>query len=581
MAEYGRGFDWYISDDCVFRPSDREDMFVPSGCSYIEMWNYPDGGVSVLEGRLDHDEVSEWLVREPPLDDKMNTISGGTKLLISTIQYKRGWRDTFGFSKDTMRKIMSEFKLPVSFLQGYYSSRGCYSRHTLSELAGPLSDSHIGFIIDQGVSAPDDHNITFTWDARTRITRGFLRSTSKGDRADLLRGIRSFKTLASHPLPLCVLFIELNSIWAVSNIGDVIGRVFDIQKKTGHVGAMWAVDPDGKEKEHDWASMTLDLSFLGQSISLDRLRAQNAVRLFGFIEDSMGVLDVRKGGRVIRLLDKEEWEGFERDSEILLDISRAAHNKLSMHIDVFAHYKELATIQNQTVYNFIAQRDIQQNIEIAKDSKSIAVASKRDSSAMKSISLLTMVVLPGTFISTLFAVPLFDWDANSWSGVAKPRFWFYWAITVPLTLITLAIWMVWEKAFNRRSEELDRLARDEIGTEKEDKPPSRPASGSEIRESRRQGERGSVMSVSSGRGSVITRSSSERSRDRDGRPSYESADEAVYEYGRDPQRVSAEIDEKGAVESVSEQPDGSCHGPARRHTAPVWRGSRIGDGMVG
>lgn len=159
--------------------------------------------------------------------------------------------------------------------------------------------------------------------------------------------------------------------------------------------------------------------------------------------------------------------------------------------------------------------------------------------------------------------------------------------------------MVWEKAFNRRSEELDRLARDEIGTEKEDKPPSRPASGSEIRESRRQGERGSVMSVSSGRGSVITRSSTERSRDRDGRPSYESADEAVYEYGRDPvrreadinfgeglrivgqQRVSAEIDEKGAVESVSEQPDGSCHGPARRHTAPVRRGSRIGDGMVG
>lgn len=120
----------------------------------------------------------------------------------------------------------------------------------------------------------------------------------------------------------------------MSNIGDVIGRVFDIQKKTGHVGAMWAVDPDGKEKEHDWASMTLDLSFLGQSISLDRLRAQNAVRLFGFIEDSMGVLDVRKGGRVIRLLDKEEWEGFERDSEILLDISRAAHNKLSMHVSL-------------------------------------------------------------------------------------------------------------------------------------------------------------------------------------------------------------------------------------------------------
>jgi len=381
MADYGRGVEWYMSDECVFQRSDRDDIYTPSGSSYIEMWNYPGGAVSVLEGRLDHDEVPEWLAREPPLDDKVNTVTGGTRLLISTIQYKRGWRDTFGFSQDTMRKIMAEFKLPVSFLQGYYSSRGCYSRHTLSELAGAPSDSHIGFIIDQGVSAPDDHNITFTWDAKTRVTKGFLRTTSKGDRADILRGVRSFKTLASHPLPLCVLFIELNSIWAVSNIGDIIGRVFDIQRKTGHVGAMWAVNPDGKEKEHDWASMTLDLSFLGQTISLDRLRAQNAVRLFEFIKDTMNVLDVNNGGRIIGLLKEEQREEFVRDSEVLLDISRAAHNKLSMHIDVFGHYKELATIQNQTVYNLIAQRDIQQNIEIAKDSKSIAVASKRDSSA--------------------------------------------------------------------------------------------------------------------------------------------------------------------------------------------------------
>ena len=189
-----------------------------------------------------------------------------------------------------------------------------------------------GFEIDQGVSAPDDHNITFTWDAKTRITKGFLRTTSKGDRADLLRSVRSFKTLASHPVLLCVLFIELNSIWAVGNISDIIRRVLDIQRKTGHVGAMWAVNPDGKEKEHDWASMTLDLSFLGQTISLDRLRAQHAVRLFEFIKDTMNVLDVNNGGRIIGLLKEEQREEFVRDTEVLLDISRAAHNKLSMHV---------------------------------------------------------------------------------------------------------------------------------------------------------------------------------------------------------------------------------------------------------
>ena len=37
--------------------------------------------MSVLEGRLDHDEVLEWLAREPPLDEKMNTVTGGIRLL--------------------------------------------------------------------------------------------------------------------------------------------------------------------------------------------------------------------------------------------------------------------------------------------------------------------------------------------------------------------------------------------------------------------------------------------------------------------------------------------------------------------
>lgn len=51
------------------------------------------------------------------------------------------------------------------------------------------------------------------------------------------------------------------------------------------------------------------------------------------------------------------------------------------------------------VYNFIAQRDNRLNVEVARDSKSIAIASKRDSSSMKTISILTMVFLPGTFVT--------------------------------------------------------------------------------------------------------------------------------------------------------------------------------------
>jgi hypothetical protein len=51
------------------------------------------------------------------------------------------------------------------------------------------------------------------------------------------------------------------------------------------------------------------------------------------------------------------------------------------------------------VYNFIAQRDNMLNVEVARDSRAVAVASKRDSSAMKTLAIVTMAFLPGTFIA--------------------------------------------------------------------------------------------------------------------------------------------------------------------------------------
>lgn len=58
------------------------------------------------------------------------------------------------------------------------------------------------------------------------------------------------------------------------------------------------------------------------------------------------------------------------------------------------------------VYNYIAQMDAQYNQELSKystqlaaDSRQISVASKRDSTAMKGIAVLTMVFLPGTFVA--------------------------------------------------------------------------------------------------------------------------------------------------------------------------------------
>lgn len=64
-----------------------------------------------------------------------------------------------------------------------------------------------------------------------------------------------------------------------------------------------------------------------------------------------------------------------------------------------------------------------------------------DSQVMKSITLLTMIFLPATFICALFSTTFFSFDVKSWK--VSNQFWIYWAVVVPLTLVVVFMWWIW------------------------------------------------------------------------------------------------------------------------------------------
>lgn len=76
--------------------------------------------------------------------------------------------------------------------------------------------------------------------------------------------------------------------------------------------------------------------------------------------------------------------------------------------------------------------------------KVIAIETKRDSTAMKTITIaiLGMIFLPGTFIAAIFAMPVLDLSPPNSSSmvVVRKGFGIYWALTVPLTLSVLMTW---------------------------------------------------------------------------------------------------------------------------------------------
>ncbi|KAF2434099.1 hypothetical protein EJ08DRAFT_23525 [Tothia fuscella] len=116
--------------------------------------------------------------------------------------------------------------------------------------------------------------------------------------------------------------------------------------------------------------------------------------------------------------------------------------------------------QIDILYSKMAQEDNMLNF-------SIAVASTRDSSAMKALAVITALFLPASYIATLFSMSMFNWQASSSSSssssgdgvpqnesMVMPMIWLYWVIAVVLTFIVIFAWRWWwvsqDRSFSKR-----------------------------------------------------------------------------------------------------------------------------------
>ncbi|KAM0459465.1 hypothetical protein ACHAPV_005653 [Trichoderma viride] len=108
---------------------------------------------------------------------------------------------------------------------------------------------------------------------------------------------------------------------------------------------------------------------------------------------------------------------------------------------------ERLKVQREALYNIMSQREARLNLEIAGEQRRIAHASKRDSTAMKTISLMGALFLPGTYLASVFSMTFFNFQSGA-DPVISNWLWVYFIITVPLTVIIVGSW-IW---YDRRKE---------------------------------------------------------------------------------------------------------------------------------
>jgi hypothetical protein len=101
---------------------------------------------------------------------------------------------------------------------------------------------------------------------------------------------------------------------------------------------------------------------------------------------------------------------------------------------------------------------------IAEESRQIAWATRSDAQSMKLLALMTTIFLPGTFVSGLFSTPMFqrepkDTVDDTIVKVWKPGLFLYFAVSLPLLMMTLLIWGLWTFGHKLKNERYVRLAR--------------------------------------------------------------------------------------------------------------------------
>ncbi|KAF8988983.1 hypothetical protein BDQ17DRAFT_1434795 [Cyathus striatus] len=144
--------------------------------------------------------------------------------------------------------------------------------------------------------------------------------------------------------------------------------------------------------------------------------------------------------------------------QYLTETLQAKERDAKCILNWFQSYQKRLEIQINLAFNLRFQRDSETNVKIAKDTAKIAQDAQRDSASMITcsecrIAAVTMFFLPGTFICAVFSMVFFDAGVDVETGkntfFVSPKLWYFFAITVPLTILVFVVWVGWTRQRRR------------------------------------------------------------------------------------------------------------------------------------
>ncbi|KKP06098.1 hypothetical protein THAR02_01794 [Trichoderma harzianum] len=455
-------------DEYMFKFFVDECRVVEEKTSYVEIFNYTDPFYnSVEEHPLPMSEFENFLNRrgafEPP--QKMRE---GTKLLSGIrliIQKDAQHKDTFmpriiSLPKDKYMTMARTLKLPFRAIES-------------SSVVGPFfwcsydqddEDPHLHIVHRKSdvrkKGKTRGWEMILSYSFRTGITTGFIKGTPSSDIVQALKHLRGCYSQVGHPMLLSTIILSHD----LSPANDEKQRdARDWLRRLENAVSM-RDEVDTEEQYFQDGILSVD------GLNRDLVECHSHVM---WKRPQAYFMLVREMELCMERF-KVSWLDWKKD---FLSDEEIAHRKTidQLHRSILARlefYKvklkglenyihttlERLKVQREALYNIISQREARLNLEIAGEQRRIAHASKRDSTAMKTISLMGALFLPGTYLASVFSMTFFNFQSGA-DPVISNWLWVYFIITIPLTVIIVGFWLWYDRRrearYAKEDKELD------------------------------------------------------------------------------------------------------------------------------
>ncbi|KAI2639685.1 hypothetical protein GGS26DRAFT_541109 [Hypomontagnella submonticulosa] len=449
-------------EDYLFRYHLEQCHIVKEKTSYLEILNYSDAAYNTCESHplLTGDDFENYLQRTgafSPMKLREGVkLQDGIRLIV---QKDAEHADTFAplhisLRPETYELMLRKWHLPFRAIEG-------------SSIVGPFfwcahdqddDDRHLQIIFRKSdvrkKAKTRGWEIMLSYSYKTGITSGFVKGTSSSDIVTSLSHLEACRDQTGHPLLLPMIILSHD----LSHKGDTRQRDARdwLRRLENAITMRNEIDEREVYSDFDVDGINRDLVECHSQVLWKRPQAYQEI--VKEIKDAMQKF--------------MEYVPEERRTKTLT----ALHNNMLARLEFYRvkltgmeHYihttLERLHIQRQALYNIMAQKESKLNLEIASQQRRVAHATKRDGTAMKTLSLLGAVFLPGTFMASIFSMTFFDFnvgpnygdpsDSSGDGAQVSNLLWLYFAVTVPLTLIILVFWYWIDKRREKKYAEED------------------------------------------------------------------------------------------------------------------------------